>query len=125
MTDSLDAAPVGAVQLRSPMLELANAVVRLYKELYGRGPTKARAAFAGPDTLVLVLEQSLTTAERNLVTLGELGALRETRARLQESIEAELRSVVEHFLGRRTLAYVSSVDPRHDVAVDVFTLLPE
>jgi uncharacterized protein YbcI len=120
MTDSLEAAPV-----RSPMLELANAVVRLYKELYGRGPTKARATFAGPDTLVLVLEQSLTTAERNLVAMGELATLRETRARLQDSIEAELRAVVERFLGRRTVAYLSGVDPRQDVAVDLFTLMPE
>ena len=26
----------------SPMLEISNAVVRLYKEAFGRGPTKAR-----------------------------------------------------------------------------------
>lgn len=120
MTDALD-----LTAARSPMLELANAVVRLYKEAYGRGPTKARALFAGPDTLVLVLEQCLTTAERNLVSMGELGALRETRACLQGSIEAELRAVVEHFLGRRTLAHVSGVDGGHDVAVDVFTLAPD
>ena len=36
-----------ATQDRSPMLEISNAMVRLYKEAFGRGPTKARAQFAG------------------------------------------------------------------------------
>ena len=36
---------------RSPMLEISNAMVRLYKEAFGRGPTKARAQFAGPDAI--------------------------------------------------------------------------
>jgi Na+-translocating membrane potential-generating system (MpsC) len=49
-----------AVADRSPMLEISNAMVRLYKEAFGRGPTKARAQFAGPDTLVVMLESSLT-----------------------------------------------------------------
>ena len=42
------------------MLQISNAMVRLYKEAYGRGPTKARALFAGPDTLVVLLEDSMT-----------------------------------------------------------------
>lgn len=121
MTDALDI----DIATRSPMLELANAVVRLYKEAYGRGPTKAKALFAGPDTLVIVLEQCLTPAERNLVALGALGTVRESRVCLQDSIEPELRALVEHFLGRRTLAHVSGIDGGHDVAVDVFTLEPD
>ena len=70
-----------AVADRSPMLEISNAMVRLYKEAFGRGPTKARAQFAGPDTLIVILESSLTVAERNLVALGEHQRLRERRGR--------------------------------------------
>ena len=61
------------------MLEISNAMVGLYKEAFGRGPTKARAQFAGPDTLVVILEASLTVAERNLVAMGEHQRLREAR----------------------------------------------
>jgi uncharacterized protein YbcI len=109
---------------RSPMLELANAMVRLYKEAFGRGPTKARAMLAGPDTLVVVLENSLTVAERNLARLGEHERLREIRLFFQHALENEFRKVVEEILGRRTLAFISGLDTRRDVAIELFTLEP-
>jgi uncharacterized protein YbcI len=49
----------------SLLLEVANAMVRLFKEQFGRGPTKARASWAGPDVLTVVLENTFTPAERN------------------------------------------------------------
>lgn len=106
------------------MLELSNAMVRLYKHAFGRGPTKARAAFAGPDTLVVVLEQSMTVAERNLAAMGEHERLREARNFFQHALEHEFRALVERILGRRTVAFISGIDTRHDVAVEVFTLAP-
>jgi uncharacterized protein YbcI len=81
------------------MLELSNAMVRLYKELFGRGPTKARGSFAGPDTLVVVLENSMTVAERNLAALGEHGRLRDARLFFQYAVEHEFRTTVERILG--------------------------
>jgi Na+-translocating membrane potential-generating system (MpsC) len=65
---------------RGPMLEISNAVVGLYKETFGRGPTKVRAQFAGPDTLVVILESSLTVAERSLIAMGEHRRLRRRRS---------------------------------------------
>ncbi len=113
-----------AVADRSPMLEIANAMVRLYKEAFGRGPTKARAQFAGQDTLVVILESSLTVAERNLVAMGEHQRLREARLFFQYALEDQFRAIVEESLGRRTLAFVSGIDTARDVAVEVFTLEP-
>lgn len=109
---------------RSPMLEISNAMVRLYKEAFGRGPTKARAQFAGADTLVVLLESSLTVPERNLVAMGEHQRLREYRLFFQYALEAQFRGIVEQALGRRTLAFVSGIDTERDVAVEVFTLEP-
>ncbi|MBV9335454.1 MAG: DUF2294 family protein [Solirubrobacterales bacterium] len=111
-----------AVTDRSPMLEISNAMVRLYKEAFGRGPTKARAQFAGPDTLVVILESSLTVAERNLVAMGEHQRLREARLFFQYALEAQFRAIVEQALGRRTVAFVSGIDTQRDVAMEVFTL---
>jgi uncharacterized protein YbcI len=107
------------------MLELSNAMVRLYKEVFGRGPTKARANFAGLDTLVVVLEDSMTVAERNLASLGEHERLREARLFFQYAVEHEFRDTVERILGRRTVAFISGIDTRRDVAVEIFTLEPE
>ena len=113
-----------AVVDRSPMLEIANAMVRLYKEAFGRGPTKARAQFAGQDTLVVILESSLTVAERNLVAMGEHQRLREARLFFQYALEDQFRAIVEQALGRRTVAFISGIDTHRDVAMEVFTLEP-
>ena len=106
------------------MLEISNAMVRAYKEAFGRGPTKARAQFAGPDTLVVILEASMTVAERNLVTMGEHQRLREARLFFHHALEDQFRAIVEEALGRRTVAFVSGIDTNQDVAIEVFTLEP-
>src|SRR5690349_3277912 len=108
----------------APLLEISNAMVRLYKEAFGRGPTKARTLLAGPDTVVVVLEDGFTVAERRLRALDEINALRDSRLLLQEALEARARAAVETALGRQTLAYVTGVDPRRDVAITVLTLEP-
>lgn len=112
------------VSEKSPMLEISNAMVRLYKEAFGRGPTKARAHFAGSDTLVVTLESSLTVAERNLVAMGEHQRLREARLFFQYALEDQFRAIVEEALGRRTVAFISGIDTSRDVAMEVFTLEP-
>jgi uncharacterized protein YbcI len=125
--DSLDQEQeLGASALadRSPMLEISNAMVRLYKEAFGRGPTKARANFAGRDTLVVILENTLTVAERNLVAMGEHQRLREARLFFQYALEDQFRAIVEQALGRRTVGFVSGIDTSRDVAMELFTLEP-
>ena len=110
---------------RSPLLQISNAMVRLYKEAFGRGPTKARAQFAGPDTLVVLLEDSMTVVERNLAAMGEHERLRESRLFVQHALEREFRGVVEQILGRHTVAFVSGIDAQRDVSVALFTLEPQ
>jgi uncharacterized protein YbcI len=123
--DTLDQDHQQAITDRSPMLEISNAIVRLYKEAFGRGPTKARAQFAGHDVLVVVLENSLTVAERNLVAMGEHQRLREARLFFQYALEDQFRAIVEQALGRRTVAFISGIDTSRDVAMEVFTLEPD
>ena len=107
-----------------PLVEIANAIVHVYKDAFGRGPTKARARFAGPDTLVVLLEDIMTVAERNLLELGEVAQLRQQRLFLQLAIEDRKRVEVEKILERRTVASICGVDPTRDLAVEIFTLEP-
>jgi len=100
-------------------------MVRAYKDALGRGPTKSHVHFAGVDTLVVVLHDTMTVQERNLASLGEHKPLRERRLLLTRALEDELRSIVETALGRRSLAFISGFDTVRDVAVEVFTLEPE
>jgi uncharacterized protein YbcI len=104
--------------------ELTNAMVRLYKDLFGRGPTKARTNYAGPDTLVSTLENSLTPAERNMLELDEHQRVREIRMFFQHASEAEFTGAVEQITGRKVWAFVSGMDTHRDVATEIFYLKP-
>jgi len=64
-------------------------------------------------------------AERNLASLGEHQRLRDARMFFQYAVEREFRQTVEQILGRRTVAFISGIDTREDVAVELFTLEPE
>ena len=108
----------------NPLLEIANATVRLYKQAFGRGPTYARARFAGPDTLVVVLQDTMTVSERTLVALGEHTRLRDQRQLLRGAVDEQMRALVERVLSRRTLSMINGIDTERDVAVEVFLLAP-
>lgn len=108
----------------SPLLEICNATVRLYKTAFGRGPTHARARYAGPETLVVLLQDTMTPAERQLAALGEHERLRAHRLLLHTVIEDEIRSVVERILERPTLSLISGFDTQRDVAAEVILLAP-
>ena len=105
---------------RSVLLDLSTEMVRLYKELFGRGPTKARSDFAGPDTLVCTLENSLTPAERNLAAMGEHQRLRDTRMFFQHASRTAFVESVERITGRGVRAFVSGIDVEKDTSAEVF-----
>jgi hypothetical protein len=75
--------------------------VRLYKTQCGRGPTRSRAHWAGPDTIVVILEETLAPAERNLVKMGEHQRLRDLRMFFQYGTVAELCEPIEQITGRK------------------------
>lgn len=104
---------------------VSNAMVKLYKELFGRGPTRTRTHYAGPDTLVCTLQDSMTQAERNLVKLGEDQRMRDVRMFFQYASEDAFRDTVERITGRRVWAFVSGIDVREDVSVEIFYLEPD
>jgi uncharacterized protein YbcI len=104
--------------------EITNAMVRLYKELFGRGPTKARTHYAGPDTIVTTLQNSLTTAERAMIGLGEHHRVREIRMFFQHASERDFVDTVERITGRKVWAFVSGTSTEPDLSSEVFYLEP-
>lgn len=108
----------------STLAALSNAMVRLYKDKFGRGPTKARSDYAGPDTLIVSLEDTLTPVERTMLALGEDQRLEEARLFFQKATRAEFVGSVEQITGRRVRGFVSGMDARADIATEVFYLEP-
>ena len=106
------------------LAELSNAMVRIYKTQFGRGPTKTRTHYAGPDTLIVTLEDSLTPAEQRMVELDEHTRLRDIRMFFQYASEAQFVEAVEQVTGRKVRAFISGIDTRKDVSCEVFYLEP-
>jgi uncharacterized protein YbcI len=103
---------------------LSNEMVRLFKEQFGRGPTSARATWTG-DVITVVLENTLTPAERNLVKMGEHERLRETRMFFQYATVKEFCEPVERITGRKVRAFTSGIDTQIDgLSVETFVLHP-
>lgn len=110
----------------SALLAISDSVIRVYKDRFGRGPTRGRARWAGDDTILVLLEDTLTSAERNLIRMGEHQRLRETRMLFQYSAVQELCGPVEAHTGRKVRAFLSGMDTEADgLSFEAFVLHPE
>jgi len=104
--------------------EISREMVRLYKEQFGRGPTKARTEFAGSDIVICTLEDSFTPAEKRLAEMDEHQRLRDTRLYFQHATKDEFIGMMERIMNRKVRAFNSSIDTHNDVSVEVFHLEP-
>src|SRR5688572_10611194 len=106
------------------LLALSNAIVRLYKEHYGKGPTKARAYHHG-DVITCVLRDCFTRAERTLIETGHDQSVIEGRYRLQTALRRKFVAAVEEITGRRVIGFMSGTQLDPDMSSEVFVLEPE
>jgi uncharacterized protein YbcI len=99
-------------------------MVRLYKQLFGRGATKARSNYAGPGTLVTTIENSLTAfrAEDDRTGRAPVGA--GDTAVLPARQRGRFIGTLEKITGRKVRAFVSGMDTHRDVASEVFYFEP-
>src|SRR3954451_16315002 len=117
-----DGAADGTAAYESVRAEISREMVRLYKDLFGRGPTKARTEVAGPDIVICSLENTFTPAERSLVEMGEYQRLRDTRLYFQSATSDKFTQIVERVTGRKVRAFISGLDPAADLCSEVFYL---
>jgi uncharacterized protein YbcI len=106
----------------SKLAEISREMVRLYKSQFGRGPTRARSDFAGPDLVVCTLEDSLTPAEKRMAEMGEHQRLRDLRLYFQHATEEQFCEVIERVMGRKVRAFISGLDTDSDVSAELFYL---
>src|SRR5689334_17451138 len=98
----------------SVLVDLSNAVVRVHKQFYGKGPTKARAHLSH-DLLTVVLEGGYTRGEKTLHERGYDEQIVQTRLAMQASVEDELRTAIEEILQRRVRSFMSANDPGNEM----------
>lgn len=101
--------------------QLANAIVALYKQYFGKGPTSCRA-YLEPDMVVLVLNGGYTAAEATLFEAGKWHDVRQGRMNWQDSMEVRFVETIEQLTGRTVRAFMSANHQDPDVSVELFLL---
>jgi uncharacterized protein YbcI len=98
---------------------IAAEIVRMHRDYYGRGPTKARVHDSG-DVIVVLLEETFTPAEKTLIERCE--GIQDIRRRFQRVMADQFIAVVEQATGRRVRSFFSDTDLEQDLSAEVFIL---
>ena len=103
---------------------LANAMVGMKKQFYGRGPTAAKAWILD-DYVFVALEGGLTRNEETLLADGKEDLVRSYRLSFQETMTSVVTQAVTEITGRRVLTYHSQIvfDPTR--TFEMFVLEPQ
>jgi uncharacterized protein YbcI len=100
---------------------VANAMVALKKEYYGRGPDAAKA-YVEDDYIFVVLEGGLTRNEETLLADGKEEVVRRYRLEFQASVSETATSAIEELTGRKVIGYHSQIVFHPARAFEIFVL---
>ena len=116
----------GHQKTQSLLSQISNEMVRLYKEQFGRGPTKTHTHFCGSNLITVTLEDTFTPAEHNLVKMGEHQRMRDIRMCFQYATVPGFCEPVERLTGRKVRSFISGIDTEVDgLSTEIFILHPE
>ena len=116
---SMPSEPEGSVRSA-----LANAMVGMKKQFYGRGPTAAKAWILD-DYVFVALEGGLTRNEETLLADGKEDLVRSYRLSFQETMTDVLTSAVTEITGRRVVTYHSQIVFNPTRTFEMFVLEPQ
>ena len=100
---------------------ISNAIVRIMAEYTGRGPTKARTSIRD-DLVVVLMQETLTKAERSLLAAGQHDFVLETRKRHQNTMREDFVAAVQILTERKVIAFMSTNHLEPDMAAELFVL---
>jgi uncharacterized protein YbcI len=103
---------------------LANAMVGMKKQFYGRGPTAAKAWILD-DYVFVVMEGGLTRNEETLLAGGKEDLVRTYRLAFQETVADTVMAAVAELLDRSVLTYHSQIVFHPPRTFEIFVLEPQ
>src|SRR3954463_16006280 len=106
------------------LASISRRIVQLLARHAGKGPTKCKTHWAGPDTLVVVLGGGYTEAERTLYERGRAEDVRAYRTAIQDALSEDMTTEVEELTARRVVAFMSTSHQDPDLLVEIFVLEP-
>ena len=104
--------------------DISTAIVGLYKQHYGKGPTHCRT-YLEPDLVIVMLGEGYTASEQILFEAGKWREVRAARQSWQDSMQERFASTIEGLTGRRVAAFMSANRQAPDLAVELFVLETE
>jgi len=114
--------PNSGIATGEQLAAVTNGIVRLFREYYGRGPTKAKSYILDERIVVCVLEETMTTVEQTLVENGNGDKVRDVRLTFQEAMADEFKGEVARCMGRDVIAYHSQLTLKPDIGFEFFVL---
>jgi uncharacterized protein YbcI len=99
--------------------ELSTALVQLYRQLFGRGPTRT-VTHSFDAGYVTFLHDVLAPHERALIRRGRLDLVCQARAEIREAEDERLMDVVRRLTGCPVLHNAFQLQPERDLAVELF-----
>jgi uncharacterized protein YbcI len=103
---------------------LANAMVGLKKQCYGKGPTGAKAWILD-DYVFVAMEGGLTRNEETLIAAGKEELVRTYRLAFQETVGDTVMAAVAELMGREVLTYHSQIVFHPVRTFEIFVLEPQ
>jgi uncharacterized protein YbcI len=100
---------------------VANAMVGMKKQYYGRGPTAAKAWILD-DYVFVAMEGGLTRNEETLLADGKEELVRSYRLAFEETMSETAMAAVEEITGRKVLTYHSQIVFHPTRAFEIFVL---
>ena len=104
--------------------DISTAIVGLYKEHFGNGPTRCRT-YLHPDLVIVVLGGGYSAAEQTMLEAGKWYEVRQARQLWQDSMQAKFVDAIEELAGRKVAAFMSANRQDPDFAVEMFVLEPQ
>lgn len=104
--------------------KISSEIVGLYKQHYGKGPTRCRT-YLQPELVIVVLGEGYTAAEQTMFEGGKWYEVRHARQTWQDTMKERFVEAIERLTGGTVLAFMSANHQGPDLAVELFVLDPE
>src|SRR3954452_14010851 len=107
----------------SLLAQISNAMVRIHKEHWGKGPTKARTIYT-EEVVLTRLDQTVTEAEPTLIRARREQAAGNMRIAFHRELEHEFVGAVERLTRRQVQAFISEIHAGTNMGIELFVLEP-
>jgi uncharacterized protein YbcI len=102
---------------------VSDGLVALFKEFYGKGPTRAKTYYED-DLIVCLLRGGFTRVEETLRDAGRGHEVILQRMAFQDVMRDRFEAVIQEATGRRVVGFMSGNQQDPDMLCEIFVLAP-